>query len=278
MRGKATHKHAFRSLAEDQRSWADDPRYSLGLSWCGERASLGGTLWTAEEMTPEAAKRADCPKCAAAMGAAKLAGAYAGRVKLVALSEEERKACDDYSVRYAKSVYEFHLDGTLRGYIIAAAGFGKGWSLHRVAGELDFARVDGTRLVGDRISGDRPTRYGTRQQIGELWPIHYAARDAMAAVAVRLAEAGDLPTPAEQAERKAASDAKRAEEAAQRERDRAAAQRAREAREQDRAERMTEARQGLASLLQRSDLTNAERAGVVSAAALLGLNMEGDAT
>jgi hypothetical protein len=274
MRGKAHHRHAFRRAAEDQRSWAGDSRYTLGETWCKDRAD--GSLFTADEMTAEARLDADCPKCSAAMGKAMLAK-YGDRVRVVPI--EAHKESEDYSIRYSRSAYEFHLDGVLRGYIIAEAGFGKGWRLCRVAGALDFAKTD-DRVTGDSISGRKPERYGSHKP-GAGAPfriVHFASRDAMACAAVKAAERGDLPTVAEQAERKAAGDAKRAEEAAQRERDRAAAAQRREEAERVRAERMTEAREGLASLWRRDDLTNLERAGVASAAGLLGFTLAEPAT
>ncbi len=259
------HKHAFRRLCADQGPWANDATYRLAEMWCGDTSLIG----MAE--TPERATLADCPKCAAALGAAKLASIRATGLAVELEPIAELKECKDYSLRYARSAYRLMIAGELRGYIIAEAGFGKGWRLRTVAGALAFARHSEGE-TGDCLSGDRPSRYGYgRDADAHFAPIHFAARDAMAVAAVRAFERGELPTPAEQEARAAERKARQAAEAAERDAARAANEARRERERLALLEDKATARNALEELRKRSDLTNLELAGLAILERLAGV-------
>lgn len=237
----------FRALLPDveQGGFADDPTYRRGLTWCGDKK-----LFTERERA-ESLRLVTCPKCAAAIGAHKLAQ-MGGRVVLERMAEP---------LSYDRSSYRLLIDGTHRGWIGTESGWGKGWSLYALPGEYDSWRGF------QNVSGERPQRYhatgwAARDESHLFWPVHYAARDAMACAAIAALEAGKLPTEEEReaaklerARRKAEQEAEAAERAKER-------QAERERQEAIRDERVETWRAGLESLEARADLTNLERAGL----------------
>lgn len=267
-RGKSGPTHcAFKSLCADQGGFATHDRYRQGWTWCGDVKLFS------EADRAEPVKLADCPKCAQAMGAEKLKR-LGGRVTLEKL---------DKPFSYDRSTYRLLIDGTHRGYVCTESGWGKGWSLRQLA---ENEGEDETRGYCYRrnVSGDRPNRWDAQRQAEAeakpefrdshrrtFWPVHFAARDAMAAAAFALHEKGGLPTVAEMAAQKEAERVRRAAEEAEREAYRAEAAKRREAAEAERLERMEAARAGLEALSGRADLSNVEGAGLAAIRALLGL-------
>jgi hypothetical protein len=266
-RGKSGPSHcAFKSLCADQGGFASHDRYRQGWTWCGDVKLFS------EADRAEPVKLADCPKCAQALGKAKLA--KSGRVTLEQLDKPHS---------YDRSTYRVLIDGTHRGYVGTESGWGKGWYLRQLA---ENEGEDETRGYCYRrnVSGDRPSRWDAQRQAEAeakpefrdhhrriFWPVHFAARDAMAAAALALHEKGGLPTVAEMAAHKEAERVRRAAEEAEREANRAEAakRRAREAEIME--ERRAAAVAGLEALSGRADLSNVELAGVAAIRALLGL-------
>jgi hypothetical protein len=269
-RGKSGPSHcAFKSLCADQGGFASHDRYRQGWTWCGDVKLFS------EADRAEPVKLADCPKCAQALGKAKLA--KAGRVVLEQLEKPHS---------YDRSTYRVLIDGVHRGWIGTESGWGKGWYLRQLA-ENEGTDESRGYCYRRNVSGDRPSRYDAQRQAEAeakpefrdhhrriFWPVHFAARDAMAAAALALHETGGLPTVAEMAERKEAERVRRVAEEAERAamREEAAKRRARE--EEEREERRTAAREALASLEGRPDLTNLELAGLAAIRTLLNMGVE----
>lgn len=244
----------FRAILPDveQGGFADDATYRRGLTWCGDKR-----LFTERERG-ESLRLVTCPKCAAAIGAHKLAQ-LGGRVELERMEEP---------LSYHRSSYVLRIDGTHRGWIGTESGWGKGWSLYALPGEYDSYRGY-QNLSGERPQRHSATGWAARNESHTFWPIHYAARDAMACAALAALDAGQLPTleereaaKVERAQRKAEQEAEAAERAKER-------QAERERLEAIRAERVETWRAALESLDARGDLSNLERAGLEAIKALL---------
>lgn len=258
MARKTTHQCAMRELAADQGSFASDSTYRYGVTWCGDRQ-----LFSESDRARDAADT-NCPKCAAALGKANLAKLNAGGARIELERIADLKGCAAYSLRYARSAYRFKVAGELRGFIIAEAGFGKGWSLRMVAGALAFASSSDGRECGDSLTGDKPDRWRKLGEGASFRMVHYCALEAMAVAAWRAYQRGELPTPAEQEERAAARKAKAQAEAAEREAARAQREREREAERLATLEAKATARHALEELRKRADLSNLELAGLAA--------------
>lgn len=228
-------------------------RYHRWASYCGSHLLL-----KPEQVTAEGLKRerllSDCPKCAAAIGKAKLAQ-YGERVRL-----EKREP--EHS--WYRSNYAIFIDGVERGLIVCESGWGKGWGLCAMPNSGGYR---------ERVSSGKPNRWEARN-FGDdrtFWPIHYAARDAMACAAVKAAEAGFMPTVAESMAQAEQRKAEKAEREAEAERSRLARAAERERQEEVRQTDVALARAALEALRGRPDLTNAEATGLASLAILAGL-------
>jgi hypothetical protein len=250
------HRCAYKAPDPTTNYEGSGPEFSRrGIAYCG-----AVTFFKASEREPSAAKRASCPKCAAALGKLILSRRYGERVRLEPAPAEVAK-------RF-KSAFTFVLDGVPRGYIAAERGFGKGWDLYR----LPYGKERSWRHWGDSITPARPGGPWGADKVPDDQPIqalHFGARDAMACGAVRAAEAGLLPTAEEQEERERERTAIREQE--ERERARHAEERAkeREAQRVEQEERRSTAIAGLEELGARADLTNLERAGLEAALRLI---------
>lgn len=239
---------AFRRLAADQGGFADHATYRKVETWCGESPLMG------ERERAEPLKLATCPKCAAAIGKARLA-ALKGRVVLERMETPPS---------YWRSGYVVLIDGTPRGLIGVANGWGERWRLHRIP------KPDSWNGLGAGVACDPPNRYDAQRWPVEgehaaryvAWPVHHAAKEAMAAAAWTFYERGDLPTLEEAAALEEAAKAARAVEEGEREARRLVARQEAERRESERLERVAIWRDALASLDGRADLTNMERAGL----------------
>lgn len=248
------HRCAFKALLPTGYE-KEGEDYLRGVTHCGSTS-----YFRAKEREAGAGLRASCPKCAAAAGKAKLAS-LGGRVTL-------SPAPENVASRF-KSAYLVTIDGEPRGYVVAERGFGKGWELRR----LPTARDLRFRTFGEEVGEGRPHNSWDMDQVPPerpLQPLHYSARDAMACGALRACEAGLLPTAAEHEAQEAEALARR--EAAERQRAAEAEEsaRLRAAREAEAAERRATAREGLAELGKRADLTNLELAGIAAALTIIG--------
>lgn len=264
MARKTHHQCAMRELAADQGSFASDSTYRYGVTWCGDRQLFG------ESERERSAADTNCPKCAAALGKANLAKLNAGGARIELERIADLKGCAAYTLRYARSAYRFKVAGELRGFIIAEAGFGKGWSLRMVAGASSLISNDG-RECGDSLTGDKPDQWRKPGEGAAFRMAHYCALEAMAVAAWRAYQRGELPTPAEQEQRAAAHKAKRAAEAAEREAARAQREREREAERLATLEAQATARHALEELRKRADLSNLELAGLAALETLAGV-------
>lgn len=233
----------------EQGSFTGDSDYRYALTWCGDKKL------STERERGESLRLVTCPKCAAAIGKAKLAK-LGGRVEL------ER---DEKPLSYHRSSYRLLVDGAHRGWIACESGWGKGWHLYGLNGPGEYG--DFKRLVYDGRYGNKPTRWNASDALKtgkelDAWPVHFAARDAMAALAVAMVDAGKLPTAQELEEREERRKVERAAQEAESARLAEERRVEREAREALRLERLELWREALASLDGRADLTNLERAGL----------------
>lgn len=246
-----------RQLSAVQYPFADDPTREMVDTWCGT-----SRLWDTGKPY-DSPKLATCLKCAQAIGKHKLAKLASG------LCLERREA----PLGYDKSTYDVYIDGTLRAHVGIANGWGKKWYLAKVG--LPAAQLHWTNgRHGGVVSGSVADYFQAQHWKDDpvFWPIHFAARDAMAAAALRYFERygiAGLPT----AEEALAAEAKRKEDQAAEAVAREEAQRVRaierERRETEEQERRTTARDALASLERRIDLSNLELAGLAAVRTLL---------
>lgn len=239
---------AFRRLAEDQGGFANHERYRKVVTWCGDSPLMN------ERDRAASLKLATCPKCAAAIGKAKLAQ-LGGRVALERMEKPPG---------YWRSGYVVSIDGVPRGLIGVANGWGERWRLHRLP------KPDAWNGTGAGVAVDPPQRYDAERWPVEgehaaryvAWPVHHAAKEAMACVALTFCERGELPTLVESEAAEEALRVQRVADNAERERSREASRLASIERENVRLERLAIWRDALASLDGRPDLTNMERAGL----------------
>lgn len=247
------YKHCVqRRWSPDQYPFADDPARGMAETWCGERRLHD----RAEPF--DSPRLATCPKCAQAIGKAKLA--TLPRLELVKRAEPINA--------YQRSSYDVMIDGELRGYVSCDSGWGTHWKLYRLKGpeERHSYYDNGPCISGSRVDSHEGKRWlnGGHSEPSRVifWPVHFTSKEAMAAAAWTAFERGQLPTVAEMesalAKRKADEAARDAERAIERER----LAKEREAREALRLERLELWREALASLEGRADLTNLERAGL----------------
>lgn len=221
-----------------------------GASWCGKPHSGSSMSGKPEGEDPLAYARrmADCPKCSAAIGKARLKQ-LGGRVKV----EPIEIPSGSWGKRY-KSCHQVVIDDVVVGHIIMDNGWGTVWELRELT-------PDTGRDFGSKVS-DTPGRFSRVDADRTFQPIHCRSKEMMASAAFRLREKGELLTLPEQAVRREAIRVQRAADDAQREIDRAEAAKVREAREQRETERRTLAMDGLLDTLERTDLTNIQRAGL----------------
>lgn len=249
--------------------------YWSGDSLCGEGS---GSLSGAPEDDGLAAfvaahnRSATCPKCAKLYGKAKLAK-LGGRVQIERreATNEERETRGyrvDSDYQPFRSWWRVLIDGVERASIVNERGFGTLWEIRQLKRDARSYGWTG------RIVGSSTARYGRNRNEGEsegVAPIHRASLESAASVCLALYEAGLLPTIAEMEEAERLAAERRRVQEAEREESRRLAAAEREKREAERAERIEEAREALASLALRPDLTNLEAAGIASAKRLLGL-------
>jgi len=232
----------------EQGTFADDATYRYAVTWCG------GKRLSTEKERGESLRLVTCPKCAAAIGKHKLAS-------MPGVTLER----DAEPLSYHRSSYRLLVDGVHRGWIACESGWGKGWNLYGLPGPGDYG--DFKRLLHDGRYGNRPDRFSAMRAAEEgkaldAWPVHFAARDAMACLALDLLAKGRLPTAEEQEARVAERKMREAAEKAESERLAEERRIEREKQEAVRAERLATWRAALASLDERADLTNLERAGL----------------
>lgn len=250
------HRCAFKAIDPAETRPADNDGYLRGLTHCGSTS-----YFMPKERKPGAGLRASCPKCAAAAGKAKLA-TLGGRVRLEPAPENV--------ARSYKSAWTVLIDGEARGYIVAEAGFGKGWDLMSMPTATDLR--GGWRYHGNSATPRRPNLYNADNVPPEqpIQPLHYGARDAMACGALRAYEAGLLPTAAEREAQEAEAQARRQAAELERERQREQDEKERTQRRAEAAERRATARDAMAELAARPDLTNLELAGIAAVLAIIG--------
>lgn len=239
-----------RRWAANQYPFADDPARGMAEHWCGSTR-----VWDREKPF-ESPRIATCLKCAQAIGKAGLKQ-RAARLRL------ERR---ETPLGYDKSTYDVWIDGTLRAHVGIANGWGEKWYLAKVGDPADSIHWTNGRH-GGQVSGSVVDYFGHERIAADsiFWPIHFAARDAMACAALAYWErygVQGLPTVEEAQQAKADRKERERLEAIEREAARAVATKEREEREALRLERLELWREALASLDGRADLTNLERAGL----------------
>lgn len=246
--------------------------YWHGETLCGERG--GGLSGKPGEAGLAAFVQAHnlsstCPKCAKLYGAAKLAK-LAGRVRIEqrhATTEERQtrgyKVDGDYEP--FRSWWRVFIDGIERASIVNERGFGTLWEIRQLKRE---GRSYG--WTGREVGTVQSSRHNRGESEG-VSPIHRASKESAAAACLALYEAGLLPTAAEMAEAEQRKKADEIEREAERERNAAERARERNREEAERAERLAEAREALATMAARPDLTNLELAGIASIRKLLGI-------
>lgn len=218
-------------------------------TWCGKSRA-----WDRDKPL-ESPRIATCPKCAQAIGKRTLAARPRLRI--------ERRP---EPLAYDKSTYNVFIDGVHRAYVGIANGWGEKWYLAKLADPKRAAGwINGRH--GGTVSGHVVDYFGHERLSADtiFWPVHFAARDAMACAALtyfeRFGVAG-LPTVEEMAVLEAERKEREAVEAQARETARQERQRERERLETERQERLALWHEALASLDARGDLSNIERAGL----------------
>lgn len=252
---RTSHSCALRRWSADQYPFADDLARGMADTWCGERK-----LWDRDKPFPPN-RHAECPKCAQALG----------KVQLAKLSDRLRLEKREQPFSYTKSTYDLWIDGVLRGHVCINNGWGEKWFAAKVE---DPGKSSGWThgRHGGRVSGSVLGRYQAERlqpDAATFWPVHFAARDAMAVAALAYhdkALAKGLPSPLSTLEEQAEQEARRKAQRVQEEEERAvrleAARVERERNEGIRAERVEAWRLALVDLEARGDLSNLERAGL----------------
>lgn len=250
-----------RLLPDDGSSFSvGDRTYHKGVTWCGETK----TFSKEEQEAP--LKLTSCNKCSAAIGKAKLARSP-GRVRLEKLEK---------ALGYMRSSYALWIDGTHKGFIQIAAGWGVKWQLNALRDEKGYSsygygetRSSGTADYFE--AKGRISRTITESPDPTGWPVHFASKEAMAVLALALFDHDPLtfPTQAQRDEAEAARLAKQEADKVERAASQARyeAQRIEDRRVRD--ERLEAWRLAFPDLLARDDLTNLERAGLEAAQALI---------
>lgn len=238
--------HALKALCEDQGSYVDSSHYRRGEAYCGD---LG--LFSDRESKADI-RASDCPKCAAIWGNEQLVE-LGGRVALERMEKP---------LSYCRSSYRLMIDGVHRGYVSCESGWGKGWELRGIGESWN------PNKSGKRVSASA-ARYDLSAD-ATFWPIHFAAKEAMAVAGYQAFLDGDLPTLVEQELAAEEAKAARAERERQAEESRLAREVERQRQEQERQERIALARDALESI-KRHDLSNLETAGLAALAALAGV-------
>lgn len=253
-RGRST-DHAVRII--DERSTSDKSLW--GVAWCGERGYTSlYKMPEGEEPLAYSRRKADCPKCSAAIGKARLAQLDA----LVTLEKVEPRKNNGYTA--FRGAWALHINGELRGHIVMPHGWGNPWELRELA-DPENDRGSNYDQFGRRLSSERPSAYSNYPASNTFQNIHFSSKEMMASAAYRLFRMGQLRTVEEQRVAAEAKKKRRAEQDAQREIDRARYAAEAEALAARKAERKETALAGLADLAKRSDLTNLEAAGIQAA-------------
>lgn len=250
----STH-HAIRVLAPN----ATLSSYVGGRTWCGEDYGLSASLSNmAEGEDPLAYSRrsTDCPKCAAAIGKARMAQ-IGDRVRLEAATGDEINGSHG---RKYRGLYRLFIDGTHRGWVVMQNGWGNPWELHELTDRLE----DGWRIYGAGVAA-MPDRYSKTDADRTFQMVHFYSKDMMASAALRHHERVGLPTVEEMAHRKAAERARREAEEAERAEARRVAEIERDRKTALRNERKELALDWLNAVLAQPDLTNVQRAGAQAA-------------
>lgn len=253
---------AFRRWSPDQYPFADDPAKGMAETWCGERRLHD------REKPFDSPRLATCPKCAQAVGKAKLA--KLPRLELVKREEPING--------WQRSSYDVRIDGETRAYVSCDSGWGTHWNLYRLKGpeERHSSYMNGPRISGSRVDSFEGKRWleGGHSDPDRVifWPVHFTSKEAMAAAAWTAFERGQLPTVAEMESALAKRKADEAQRDAERAQERERLAKEREEREALRLERLATWRDALASLDARADLSNLERAGLEAVKLLLPLD------
>lgn len=244
-RGGSSHSCAVRH--PDHRG--TDGTWLWGMSWCGKPHAGSSLSGKPEDEDPLAFARrnADCPKCSAAIGKARLKQLN-GRVKV----EPMEIPSNSWGKKY-KSCHRLLIDNELVGHIIMDNGWGTVWELRELTS-------DAGRDFGAMLS-NTPSRFSRVPRDSDFQPIHCRSKEMMASAGFRLREKGQLLTLAEQEVRAEAVRVQREADNAEREAARAEATRLREAREQRELERRELALDWLLWYVELPDLTNSQRAG-----------------
>lgn len=248
-----------RRWAANQYPFADDKERGLVELWCGETRS-----WERGKAF-ESPRLATCLKCAQAIGKAKL-GQLSARLRL-----EKR----DVPLGYDRATYDLWIDGTLRAHVGIANGWGEKWYLAKATdGDTSYWTNGrhGGQVSGSVVDHFNALSWGEETKARAVfWPVHFAARDAMACAALAYWErhgVQGLPTHEESKALEAERKARDAQEAEAREVARAAARAEAERREAERLERMATARLGLEAWQAREGLSNVELAAIEALRAL----------
>lgn len=228
-----------------------------GVSWCGKPHALSSISSKPADEDPLAYARrmADCPKCSAAIGKARLKQ-LGGRVKV----EPIEIPSNSWGKKY-KSCHQVLIDDVLVGHIVMDNGWGTVWELRELT-------ADDGRDFGARVS-HAPGRFSYVKAESPFQPIHCRSKEMMASAAFRLREQGELLTLDEQAVRREAARVQREADEAERKIAQAEAARVREAREQRALERRELALDWLLWYVELPDLTNSQRAGSQAALDIL---------
>lgn len=244
--GRSSH-HTCAVRHPDERGTAGP--HIWGMSWCGKPHALSSISGKPADEDPlsYARRMADCPKCSAAIGKARLKQ-LGGRVKV----EPIEIPTGSWGKKY-KSCHQVLIDDVLVGHIIMDNGWGTVWELRELT-------ADTGRDFGAMVSHN-PGRFSQTNPNSPFQRIHCRSKEMMASAAFRLREQGELLTLEEQAVRREAARVQREADEAERKIAQAEATRLREERTQRENERRELALDFLNWYTNVENLTNSQRAG-----------------
>lgn len=233
-----------------------------GTSWCGKPCASRSLTNMEEGEDPLAFSRrtANCTECSKAMGKLRLAQ-ISDRVKLE--KAELRTYGDGKSTAY-RSAWHVVIDGQRVADLTLPHGFGNPWQLHEMR-DPDADNGSLYQQFGRCLTGERPRSFTRHPADRTFQPIHYESRDMMASAALKAFDNDEIRTPEQR--RAIAEERRKQQEAeeAQRKIDREERKRQFAIVAEREKNRKTLALDGIAAVLERTDLSNLERAGVEAA-------------
>lgn len=261
MTRRTRHTHAIRTGVlerwEADSKWAGKARGFSGPTWCGESHGYNTMSSYQDGEDPHAYSRrmADCPKCSAAIGKARLAQ-LGGRVTMEKVDVPQGRYGS-----YYRTAWLIQIEGQPIAHAVMKNGWGNSWELKELLAEEDKAGNDFGRTISYEPSYSYPAKSDDVFQT-----VHFASKEAMACAAFRAREMGEyLFTVEERREQGRVERERREADDRQREERRKQYEAERDRKDGLRAERKALALEALEQLSRLPELSNLERAGLSAA-------------